>query len=330
MAFSPLDERMLITLTNVASTPESTQTVYLWQWDKQKCLSHQILQHGMANQMGTQISFSSIDKNVVLVTGNNVYRYFKIGDNQQLKSIPQSTQKRDAQISPNYTCHCWLKEGKFLIGTDQGEIMLFESNGDYKMLLQESPGESFYIETMRTCGTGFIIAGDKGQIMIFDKTDKQQSPFHSVATHPSQAIAGQNTEALQKILTNIRSSRIKSLTLSKNEDMLVFSTSERQIIKMSISVDRPNDDVTYEYLVYPFHSRAIEGMDVCVKKQLVATCSSDRTVKIWSYTMGVNGEFKLEINQVFENDEAKSLAFHPSGFHLVVGFTDKIKMLNIF
>lgn len=112
--------------------------------------------------------------------------------------------------------------------------------------------------------------------------------------------------------------------------MLVFSTSERQLIKMSISVDRPNDDVSYEYLVYPFHSRAIEGMDVCVKKQLVATCSSDRTVKIWSYTLGANCEFKLEINQVFENDEAKSLAFHPSGFHLVVGFTDKLKMLNIF
>lgn len=37
----------------------------------------------------------------------------------------------------------------------------------------------------------------------------------------------------------------------------------------------------------------------------------------------------MEICEVF-NDEAYSVAFHPTGFHIVVGFTDRIRMMNVF
>lgn len=40
--------------------------------------------------------------------------------------------------------------------------MLFESSGDYKMLLAESPGEGFFIESVITYSKGFIIAGESG------------------------------------------------------------------------------------------------------------------------------------------------------------------------
>lgn len=92
-------------------------------------------------------------------------------------------------------------------------------------------------------------------------------------------------------------------------------------------MERANDDVVYDYLVYPFHSRPIEGMDICIKKQLVATCSSDRTVKVWSFTNSLG--FQLEIDQHFSED-AKSIGFHPSGFHMVIGFADRIRMMNVF
>ena len=52
---------------------------------------------------------------------------------------------------------------------------------------------------------------------------------------------------------------------------------------MAINIERPSDDAKYEYLIYPFHSRAVHGMDVCIKKYLVATCSIDKTVRIWNY-----------------------------------------------
>ena len=124
------------------------------------------------------------------------------------------------------------------------------------------------------------------------------------------------------------SSNIKSLDLNSSEDTLIFTTENQQIYKMSINLhDTSNIEAVYEYLVHPFHSRPITGMDVCIKKNLIATCSSDKTVKIWSYSPS-NG-FELQINQQFQ-EGADSVAFHPAGFQIVVGFYDRVRMMNVF
>jgi hypothetical protein len=97
-----------------------------------------------------------------------------------LKQIHSSLAKKEAHISSVYTCHCWLPEGKFLIGTDQGEILLCEGNGELKMDLKEAPGEGFYIQTIKAYSKGFVIAGEKGQIMIFEKVDEPKTQYHRV------------------------------------------------------------------------------------------------------------------------------------------------------
>ena len=85
-------------------------------------------------------------------------------------------------------------------------------------------------------------------------------------------------------MSQVVSSNIKAIDLSSGEDTLIFTTENNQIFKMAISLlDNKNVEAVYEYLVHPFHSRPISGMDVCIKKNLIATCSSDRTVKIWSW-----------------------------------------------
>ena len=93
------------------------------------------------------------------------------------------------------------------------------------------------------------------------------------------------------------------------------------------NTERPNDDQKYEHLISSFHSKQIHGLDVCIKKELVATCSSDRTVRLWSYTAG-NSTFKNELC-VKCDFEAHALAFHPSGTNLVVGFSNEVRMMNI-
>lgn len=126
------------------------------------------------------------------------------------------------------------------------------------------------------------------------------------------------------------------MDLNKLEDCLIFSTENNQLFKMKVNLERPTEGAEYEYLVYPFHFRKIEGLDVCIKKNLIATCGQDKTVKIWSYSPSMG--FSLEINQEFrdenstknEGEEAISVAFHPSGFHIVVGFAEKIRMMNLF
>lgn len=58
----------------------------------------------------------------------------------------------------------------------------------------------------------------------------------------------------------------------------MFATDTKQLMKLSINLENKSDDVRYEYLVYPFHSRSVDGMDVCIKKNLIATCSMDKSV----------------------------------------------------
>ena len=201
-------------------------------------------------------------------------------------------------------------------------------NGEFKRVLADSPGEGFYIECMRTYSKGFIIAGDKGQMMVFMTTGEPNNPYTRIASLPNPQGDKISLEQ-RKIIQELYRSKIKSMDLSAGEDTLILTTDRNQIFKMAISLlDNKNVEAVYDYLVHPFHSRGILGMDVCVKKNLIATCSMDKTVKIWSYTAN-SSSFNLEIDKEYQ-DEAFCVAFHPSGFQIVVGFADKIRLMNVF
>lgn len=76
-------------------------------------------------------------------------------------------------------------------------------------------------------------------------------------------------------------------------------------------------------MICNFHSDTVTGMDICVRKTLIATCSADKTVRIWNYATR-----SLEIvHQVTE--VALAVALHPSGFHIIIGLEDKIQMMNV-
>lgn len=62
------------------------------------------------------------------------------------------------------------------------------------------------------------------------------------------------------------------MDLSKLEECIIFSTENAQLFKMKVNLERPADGAEYEYLAYPFHNRQVNGLDVCVRKNLVATC----------------------------------------------------------
>ena len=39
----------------------------------------------------------------------------------------------------------------------------------------------------------------------------------------------------------------------------------------------------FDYLITSFHSKYVTGLDTCIKKQIIATCSFDRTVRLWGF-----------------------------------------------
>ena len=51
----------------------------------------------------------------------------------------------------------------------------------------------------------------------------------------------------------------------------------------SLFFSKQGDIATFELLSQAFHHGVITGMDVCIRKPLIATCGLDRSVRIWNY-----------------------------------------------
>jgi WD40 repeat protein len=96
-------------------------------------------------------------------------------------------------------------------------------------------------------------------------------------------------------------------------------------MKVEISLYETSEEVKpkYEYVHSFFHTSEITGLDICVRKQLVVTCSKDKTIKVWNYSTK-----QLEISATTTED-ALAVSFHPSGFHLIVALLDKINIFNV-
>ncbi|KAL5113105.1 Cilia and flagella-associated protein 57 [Taenia crassiceps] len=83
-------------------------------------------------------------------------------------------------------------------------------------------------------------------------------------------------------------------------------------------------DVAYFHLmIQSFHEGKIVGLDICSRKPLIATCSTDHTVRIWNFETN-----KLELYKEFA-EEAYSIALHPLGHFILVGFSDKLRLMNL-
>jgi len=77
-------------------------------------------------------------------------------------------------------------------------------------------------------------------------------------------------------------------------------------------------------LVSSFHDNSpVTGIDTCVRKPVVISCNLDRTVRLWNYQ-----DHRCELVKSF-SEEPHAVSLHPSGHHAVVGFTDKLRLINL-
>ena len=117
--------------------------------------------------------------------------------------------------------------------------------------------------------------------------------------------------------------RVTSMAMNSLEDKITFVTANSQLMSANIALDS-NEEVVFSYVHAKYHEGPVVGLDVCLRKQLLATCCN-KQIKIWNYATK-----ELEIDYACAaSDEMWALAIHPSGFQLVVAFSDKICMMNI-
>lgn len=121
------------------------------------------------------------------------------------------------------------------------------------------------------------------------------------------------------------------MVINSEETCIYILTQQGQVIFCDLDIkefgedEKPVEVLLFNYFISQFHREEITGLDVCIRKQLIATCSKDKTINIWNVK-----DRCLEIEPLQpSNEECTALAFHPSGLHLLVALTDKINVYNL-
>ncbi|XP_039739223.1 cilia- and flagella-associated protein 57 isoform X2 [Pteropus medius] len=346
MAFSP-DSKYLLTQT---SPPESN-LVY-WLWEKQKVMA--IIRTDSQNNTVYQVSFSPQDNTQVCVTGNGIFKLLRFAEG----TLKQTNFQRGEP--QNYLSHTWVSEDKIVVGTDTGRLFLFESGdqrwetsimvkeptSDLKNLevIQESesliefptissPLPSYeqimtasshsqltmpQVFAVAAYSKGFACSAGPGRVLLFERTEEKD--FYHESREIRIPVDPQSNDPSQSDKQDIL-----CMCFSPSEETLIASTSKNQLysITMSLTEISKGEPAHFEYLMYPLHSASITGLSTCIRKPLIATCSLDRSIRIWNYESNT-----LELYKEYQ-EEAYTISLHPSGHFIVAGFADKLRLMNL-
>jgi len=303
VAFSA-DNKYLLAQMGLSPSGKHDWTLVYWLWDKARPMGA-VKASNAQNAPIRECSFHPSDSSIVVVIGDGIFKIFQLKDGA-FKPVSGNNAK-----SLNYLCHDWLSEDKMLVCSENGEYSIFDGTGEMLMVLPGSPLEPRAATCVIAYSKGFITGGDDGLIRIFEKTEDPQEPYRKMKTIQLDHGAGVG---------------VRNLALSPSEETLAVSTSTAQLYQLSLlSSDllKAEEPPVFEPVLTPFHTGAILGMDVCIRKPLVVTCGIDKSVRVWNYV-----EKTCELCKFF-NEEAYSVAFHPSGFHLIIGFSDKLRLMNL-
>ena len=167
-----------------------------------------------------------------------------------------------------------------LVCTDNGEMLLCANNGEYKSYILESP-LSQTISAVYSFSTGFLVAVENSFIVFISDPSDERALLRKVGDKFSIMVQddkdGQPMD--QGFIVN-------AVAVNEHEDQIYVMTSHGQLITADINLKsdwRRNDEAKFKPVMGHFHKDCITGLDVCIRKELLVTCSKDRTVKIWNY-----------------------------------------------
>ncbi|DBA01209.1 TPA: hypothetical protein N0F65_002344 [Lagenidium giganteum] len=279
----------------------------LWMWEKTKLITS-VKASNQAGGAINQVDFSPNDPTTICVSGNGIIKSFKFVDGQ-LRLQPTPLKREPA----NFLCHAWINDERVIAAADSGELWMFE-NMEFRQILSSSPSDGNFVSSILGYSKGFVCGGSGGIVRIYDRSDDGREYYKKSKTFSVEG----------------NSSTITNIAISPTEDSLVCSLENNQLYVLTLSSTDilKEDAMIFELLLTSFHGPGtsgshITGLDSCIRKPLIATCGLDKSVRVWNYL-----DKSTDIMKYFK-DDAYSIAFHPSGLHVVVGFSDKLKMLNI-
>ncbi|CAL8326715.1 unnamed protein product [Arctogadus glacialis] len=319
MAFSPNSKYL------VGQSGGPTWTLVLWLWERQKVLATVSSSDG---DPVSQVSFNPLDDTQLCVSGPGLVCLLNYREGVLKRQSPAKV-KGVAVL-----CHAWVSGTRVVAGTDQGRLLMVES-GELRSDLDawtrpalletsEGPGttspsgEGRGVTAILAYSKGFMCSVGPGTVCVFENTEEMDSyrKTRELLIPPDPCSYEPGRAQQQQVAT---------LCLSPGEDTLALSTQQGQLYAINListEISR-GEPAHFEFLSSSFHTKSITGLSVCIRKPLVASCSLDRSVRVWNYDTNV-----LELYKEFQ-EEALSVSLHPSGLFLLVGFTDKLRVMNL-
>jgi len=155
-----------------------------------------------------------------------------------------------------------------------------------------------------------------GRIQIYNESKENKRIPYTL----TKALNIKNGDDIEDVMI-----RDMSVSPSADQENLICLTTTNLIYKIKLEKDQEDiEEPKFEMISSQAHEGEITAMDICIRKPLIVTCGSDRYIRIWNYQ-----EKCQELSKNFQADEVFSVALHPSGFHLLVGLSDKLNYFNI-
>jgi hypothetical protein len=87
------------------------------------------------------------------------------------------------------------------------------------------------------------------------------------------------------VFDNFVDKEVTVVGISVNDEKVLVLLSSGGFLmgKIKTETNKGTVRLVFEGVNMPFHSGPIVGMDVCIRKPLIATASKDKTIKIWNY-----------------------------------------------
>lgn len=254
-----------------------------------------------------QVTFNPQDNTNLCATGDGIFKLFRYTEGTLRQLAPP-------KMDPlNCLCQAWLSESRIIVGTDASKVVLFEGGelkAEFKVF---DKADDMRVECVSAHSAGFVCGGAQGSLHRFDAVEDKEL-YKKVGSEKTP----NDTNGAQVI---------KNLAISPSEDNMVCTTDVDQLYTLRLAPEDADSQKTegpaLKLLSQPFHHDAIMGLSVATRKPLVATCSADCSIRIWNYL-----DNTVELMKYFP-EEALSIALHPSGLFVLVGFTDKLRLLNL-
>ncbi|KAL6752180.1 WD repeat domain 65-like protein [Haematococcus lacustris] len=278
----------------------------LWVWEKSKVAAS----IKTTNQQSSPLhncAMSTGEGSLVSVVGHNIFKVFKYSDGA-MKALNPALGKRDPG---SITCQLWVlgdvsdPKERLLLGTMDGEVLMLENGTDARAVFNCDNGLA--VHSLAAYSKGFVAGQEGGVVTIFEKDDKElyrRARAFSIESNPV---------------------KVRYMAISPNEEHLVCSLENGQAYTLLLSNSEimKADEMNFDVMGTSNHQGPVTGMDICVRKPLLVTCSTDKSIRFWNYV-----DRTCELTKWFP-DEIFSVAIHPTGLQVLVGFADKLRLMTV-